>query len=273
MNIYEYDDYRIFVTTWVKKRPKRGHGEYQKIAEFLRVPPSVFSLIIGGQRELNIEKGYLLSDYLGLKFTEKDYFIYLVDYANASNHKYKTYLKEKIQKLQFDSKNLEMRLEEKKTLDLLDQVEFYSSWLYSAIRLHCSIGTGSTFSEILESFPIKESELNKILTFLIRIRLVELNNGKYVMGLQRLTYVGKDSAMLSKHHSNWRIKSLEKTMHLEDSDYFMTFPLTCSKADVEKIKSKISQLMVDVTEIVKNSDAEEQLYFGIDFFKLYKNIK
>lgn len=270
MNIFDFSDYRKFILLWIQNQPKRGHGQYQKIANHLGIPASVFSQTMSGRRELSLDKGFLLGEYLNLKFIEKDYFLLLVEYAAASHHKLKLHLKEKIKAHQNESKDLGHRLEEKKTLEIMDQMEFYSSWLYSAIRLHCSIGSGATFNEIRRLFSLKESELERILSFLIRTQLVEIESGKYVMSQQRLTYVGKDSPMLSKHHSNWRIKSLEKTMQLENSDYFMTFPMTCAKSDIEKIKSKISQFMVDVTTIIKDSEAEEQIYLGIDFFNIYK---
>ncbi|PIU00537.1 MAG: hypothetical protein COT74_04095 [Bdellovibrionales bacterium CG10_big_fil_rev_8_21_14_0_10_45_34] len=35
MNIYTYSDVRKYLRDWMKKRPRGGHGEFRKLAQYL----------------------------------------------------------------------------------------------------------------------------------------------------------------------------------------------------------------------------------------------
>ncbi len=110
-----------------------------------------------------------------------------------------------------------------KTLNEKDQLQFYQSWLFSAIRLRCSIGKGATATELREDFRLPQDRLMKILEFLLRTGLIAQEDSRYVMGPSR-TFVGRESPMVARHHTNWRLKSLERTGDLTTEEMMFTGP-------------------------------------------------
>ena len=96
MIIFEFDDYKNFVNTRIIALPRKGRGEYQKIAEYLRVHATLISQIFKGPRELTLEQACELSTYLSLNALETDYFITLVEFRRAGSLKLKEILERRI---------------------------------------------------------------------------------------------------------------------------------------------------------------------------------
>lgn len=268
--LFEISDYRKIVRFWIKSRPQKGRGEIQKISDNLGIPASVFSLTLSGSRDLSPDHALLLAEYMGLMNLEKDYFLTLVQIEKASHHKYKDHLKKKLLSLKEESLNLIKRITHEKKLDDQDQQEFYSSWIYSGIRLYCSIGDGATLDELNKKFMLTQESLLKILDFLVRTGLVVQKNSKYQMGPQR-TFLERSSHLVGRHHTNWRLKAIERSSNLRNQELMFTGPLTCSKKDQQIIREKLAQTIKEIADLVKDSSAEEFWYFGIDFIKMGDN--
>jgi len=237
------------------------------MSNLLGIPSSVFSLILSSQRELSADHSYLLAEFMGLLPLEKDYFITLVQIEKAYHHKYKTFLKEKKENILKESLNLSKRVAFEKTLTEKDQQEFYSSWLYSAIRLKCSIGEGLSTEAIKTQFQLSNERAVHIIEFLLRTGLIIQEKMKYKMGSQS-TFVGQKSPMAGRHHSNWRLKSIEKSTEITEKELMFTGPLTCSHKDAEVIREKMAQVLQEISEIVKDSPAEDLFYVGFDFIRV-----
>jgi uncharacterized protein (TIGR02147 family) len=265
-SLFETEDYRKIIRNWVQAKPQKGRGELLKMAEFLGIPASVYSQTLSGQRELSADHAYLLAEYMGLLTLEKEYFVTLVQIEKATHHKFKNFLKEKKQQLKKESLNLSKRMSHEKTLNEKEQLEFYSSWLYSAIRLKCDIGAGLTAEEIKKQFNLSQDRLLKILEFLVSAGLIVQEKQHYKMGPQR-TFVSRTSPMVARHHSNWRIKAIERSSNLDDKELMFTSPLTCSRKDAEHIREKMANFIQEVAEIVKDSPSEELVYLGMDLLK------
>ena len=266
-SLFETLEYRKIIRNWLKMQPRKGRGLLQKMSELLGIPASVFSLILSNQRELSADHAYLLAEYMGLLPLEKDYFITLVQIEKAHHHKYKTFLKEKKETLLKESLNLAKRVAHEKTLNEKDQQEFYSSWLYSAIRLKCSVGEGLSIEAIKTQFHLKHERAIHITEFLLRSSLIVQENMRYKMGPQS-TFIGRKSPMVGRHHSNWRLKAIEKSTEVSEKELMFTGPLTCSRKHAEIIREKMAQLLQEVSEIVRDSPAEDLFYVGLDFIRV-----
>lgn len=267
MDIFNFSDYREIIRSWVADRPQKGRGEYQKMATLLAIPASVLSQTLSGQRELGADSAYLLSEYMGLVGIERDYFVTLAQTEKAANHKFKSYLKNKLKGLKEESTNASKRVAHERTLNEKDQQIFYSSWMYQAVRLRCDFKKGAHFDELHQELKIPQERLSEILEFLVRTGLVISEGSHYVMGPSR-TFVGRDSPMLSRHHTNWRIKSLDKVASLSKEEFMFTCPIACSTKDYEKIREKFTAMIQEIYDTVKDSESQELAYVGIDLFRV-----
>lgn len=264
---FDESEYRSALRKWVADRPNRGRGELKTMAEKLGVPSPVFSQILSGSRELSEDHAYVLCDYMQFSELQREYFICLVQIERASHFEYKNHLKRKLTQIRDRSKNLTTRLDYEGTLTEKDQAEFYSSWIYSAIRLFCDLKSGATLEDICVEFHLNKDRGIRILQFLIRVGLVTIKNNVYHMGPSR-THVGKDSPYVVKHHSNWRIRAIERSQNLRDDELMFTGPLTVSQKDFSTLREKMLNLIQEVSETVKDSPSEKLACFNLDFFEV-----
>ncbi len=262
------NDYRSALRKWVAERPNRGRGELKAMAEKIGVPSPVFSQILSGARELSEDHAYLLCDYMEFTGHQRDYFITLVQISRASHYGYKEHLKKKLEQIREKTQNLSTRLEYEATLTEADQAEFYSSWVYSAVRLFSGMSPhGVSLEEICREFHLERDRAIHIIQFLLRARLIGIKNSLYVMGPSR-THVAKDSPFVSRHHTNWRIRATERSQNLKSHELMFTSPLTLSEQDFSQLKEKMLALIQEVSETVKESPSEKLACFNLDFFEV-----
>src|SRR5437868_2029983 len=111
VNIYNFNDYKSYVRALIQTMPKRGHGQYQKIAKELRIHTSFLSQIFNGSKNLNPEQAYDVAEYFGLSESETDFFLLLVALERAGTEKYKNIIRKKIKKSQHESLQLSKQLD------------------------------------------------------------------------------------------------------------------------------------------------------------------
>lgn len=264
---FDEQDYRSALRNWVAGRPNRGRGELKTMAEKLGVPSPVFSQILSGSRELSEDHAYLLCDYMSFSELQRDYFICLVQISRASHYGYIEHLKKKLIQIKDKSQNLSTRLDFEGSLSEKDQAEFYSSWVYSAIRLFCDIKKGASIDEIAVELRLTKDRAIRIVQFLLKNGLIKIENNLYHMGPAR-THVGKDSPFVVKHHTNWRIRAIERSQSLNDGELMFTGPMTISEKDFSQVREKMVNLIQQVSETVKNSPSEKLACFNLDFFEV-----
>ena len=241
-----------------------------KMALSLGIHPTLLSLILAGTRDLNEEHTYDLALYLQLTELETEFFSHLVSYSRAGNHRYKQFIKLKLEAIRKKSEKISNRFEHEKTLTESQRAIFYSSWLYSAIRLFCSTSEkGKTAEEISARFQKSRQSIISILNFLHEAGLVHEENGRYTMGSQR-TFLEQGSPHLGRHHTNWRNKAIQKMEDISEKELMFTSPISVSRSDFEKIREEIASLLKSVSITVKESPAEEIACLNIDLFWIEK---
>lgn len=270
MTLFEFSNYRAFLKSHIKGLPRGGRGELTKIAHSLKVNTTLISQIMGGLRDFTTEQAYDVAVYLGLTELESEYFTLLVQIEKAGNPRLKSFLQKKLSSIKSESLKVEKRFEHDKKLSEEDKSIFYSSWLYSAIRLFCSTQPeGKTLEEITEKFQITNAQALAHLRFLVKTNLCTQKSGKYQMGVQ-LTFVEQGSPHLLKHHSNWRLKALQKSETLATDELMITAPMSIAEKDFAAIRETLTQLISSLSKTIKDSPAEEIACLNIDFFRIEK---
>lgn len=80
-------------------------------------------------------------------------------------------------------------------------------------------------------------------------------------------HVPNESPLVVKHHTNWRLKAIQKMDKREQSELFFTAPMALSKKDFAIIREKFNVVIKETINIVKDSPSEELVCLNIDFFK------
>lgn len=270
MSLFNFENYREYLQDHLLKLPKKGHGELAKMAKALGVHSTLMSLILSGERELTLEQGYDLAKYLQLTDIETEYLTLLVQYARAGNHRYQHFIQKKLEKIRKEATQIVKRFGHEKTLSENDRTTFYSSWIYSAMRLFTSTDdSGVTIEKLVEKFQMPRPKVIEIVEFLVSVGLVVTENEKYKMGPQR-TFLEFGSPHLLKHQTNWRLKALQQADQLSEKELMFTSPISVSKDDFQKIREHLADYIKQFSQIVKDSPAEDIACLNIDLFWIGK---
>lgn len=270
MSLFLHDDYRHFISEYLGKLPKNGRGELTKMAKALGVHQTLMSLVIAGERDLSVEQGYDLAVYIGLTDLESEYFSLLIQFARAGTARYKKVIQEKLEKIKKDATQISKRVAHEKILSDQQRAVIYSSWIYSAVRLFASMeDKGKTIEQVQERFQISRQRTIDILNFLESTGLVTKENDSYKMGTAR-TFLEHGSPHALKHHSNWRVKSLQQADEISEKELMFTCPVSLSKKDFEQLREQMAEFIKSFLSVVKDSPAEELACLNMDFFWIKK---
>ncbi len=266
MNIFEVSNYKEIVLKILKARPNGGYGEFKCLAEHLRLGSVVISQIFKGARDLNEDQALQVCEYLNFTALETDYFLLLVQLERAGTHKLKTRIKQKIKEIVAKSQDLKSRLTQDVVLDLNASSTFYSNWFYCGLNLATSIKGYNDIESLAERFSLPRNLVKEVVDFLIKYGLCIEKSGKLDMG-PSVTHLEAGSPLVSRHHTNWRLKGIEQMSSIDEGEIFYTGPCALSRDAVAEIRKKIVLLIEDFTKVASQSESQVLGCLNIDWFQ------
>lgn len=270
MQIFEFNDYKEFVLAELKLRPKGGRGEFMKISKALGVHTTMVTHILRGDHHPSPEQALALAEYLGLNPLETDYFMALINMARASDGRSRQYYREKVRDYKDKSLALTHRLEFKNKLDESDQAIFYSSWVYSAVRLLTAIPQYGSAQAIAEELSLSRQKVNNVLDFLVSRNLVSRQNDRFRYH-ELSTYVDRDSPFASKHNLNWRLKIFERLDQVARNEMVYTNPIVIAESDFERVTELVVKFIDEFRKLADPSPSEILCCLNVDWLKLSTN--
>ena len=267
MEIFDFTDYKEFVLKKVQTYPKKGHGILRQIGIHIGLNSVVISQILRGKRDFTMAQALKTAEFFSLNNVEKDYFMALVEYGRADDHGLREYLHKRILHLKKLSQNLKERLQNTREISFEAKATYYSHWIYSGIRIICSLDDGRSSEEIARRLGVGHSEVLRALEFLLANAICEKKNNKYTTGLG-ITHLEAKSPLVKSHHGNWRLKGLEKLANTESDNLFYTLPASLAAKDFVQIKKKLIRLIEETNQTIKDSPAEDAYCLNIDWFHI-----
>lgn len=237
----------------------------RRLAAYLRVHPTLISQVLNTEKDLSLEQGILICEYLGMSEAEREYFIALMEYERAGSKALKNYF---LKRLQFLKKQADLAVTKSGKAEEIreqDKAIFYSQWYHSAVRLLTSLSECKTLDTIAEKLKLPKSQVRKTLDFLASVGLVKESNGKYEMGPSR-TWVPANSPYAARHHINWRLKAFETYQQMGEADLALTVPMTLSKQDAVRFRKLLVEFIESLNPLIDASEPEELRCLNVDFF-------
>lgn len=268
MNLFEFTDFREYLEAFVKTQPRNGHGYKLKIAEALRVHPTLITQILKGRKSFSNEQAYALTQFMGLSDIEKDYFLTLIDLDRAGSVSLKKFIESKLLKLRQEHAKVKNRVPVYASLSEADQALFYSQWYYSAVRLSSGISDKVTAESLQQDLNLPESLIKNVLEFLISRGLVIEKEDKTLDRGPQNTFLPSDSPMISRHHMNWRMKAIERHPRLTPEELGFSAPLTLAESDIPEVRKMCLDFIQQVSKKVSTSSAEKLACLNIDWFRI-----
>jgi uncharacterized protein (TIGR02147 family) len=265
MSVFAFESYKSFVNAEVEKLPKKGRGEFQRLAHALQMHTTSVSQIFRGEKDLTLEQAAKLCAHWGLNGDASDYFVTLVEFARAESPSLKKILRDRLQKHKDRSQQLAQRIPKDHVLTDSDKYRFYSEWHFSAIRLLSEISSRSDARSIADHLGLPLATVQSTIEFLIELNLVVMKGGKLGIGPSR-TYLEASSPLIVRHHTNWRLKAVEKypTMKI-DTDLAVTAPMTISAKDAAQVREILLTALEKILAINSASPAEQLRVLNIDW--------
>ena len=270
-SIYEYKDYKSYLNDFIRRRPGKGYGFRTRIAEVTRCNTAYVSQVLNQKANFSLEQAEDLNDLLEHTREEAEYFLLLIQLGRAGTPRLKKRTEQLLCERAENSQVLKHRVDIKRSLSELDQVRYYSAWYYAAVHILLAIPEFKTRELISRRLRLSSDKVARVLDFLLSVGLATKTGERYSIGVNRI-FLGNDSIMLPKHHTNWRMKAIESINRSDlqnESNIHLSTILSFARKDLVTVKEKLLHGIDEARKVVRESSPEEELYcLSLDFFGL-----
>jgi uncharacterized protein (TIGR02147 family) len=265
MSVFQHTDYKESVLAILDSMPKKGYGQFRKIAQHLNINSVIVSQIFKGDRDLTEEQAFDLADYFGFTDLETKYFLLMVQVQRAGTQRLKQHLKKEMSEIKEKAQDLKNRVSREKILTDEAKSIFYSHWYYSGIRLLTSIPSFDNADSIAEKLKLPRSTVVRTLEFLKEYQLVIEEKDKFKMG-PRTTHLESTSPHIARHHANWRMQGISKMDSIQPNELFYSGPMALSEEAADWVRAQLVDLIQKVVVKVSDSESERLACLNIDWF-------
>ena len=267
MDIFKFDDYRDYLKEAIEMMPNKGYGKLSELALSSGMNPATLTLVLKKERDFTLDQAHATCLFLGLGEIETEYFLTSASLQRAGKNHLKNLLIQKLSDLRDQSQNLQKRLGRSKDLDENSKAQFYSAWFYSGVRLAASIPKLDNVDSISERLELPRATVAQVVEFLLHHNLLKSENGKLGMATQS-THLSAQSPLVSRHHTNWRIKSLSKMESTLPDELFFTSPVSIAQKDIPVVRDILARMIDEVFRFIDPSKEEELACLNIDWFRI-----
>lgn len=267
VSVFDHTDYREFVRELVEQMPRRGHGQYRRMAKQMRVHTTLLSHVFRGKKDLTAEQACSLASFLKLPELEADYFLALVDRNRAGSAPLKQAIDRRLGILRERHQEVEHRMPGARALTREDRATFYSQWYYSAVRLTSSLPGMSNAEAIGARLGLPRELVQATLDFLLGAGLIAKEQDGFRL-LAKRTHLPASSPLVAAHHRNWRAQVMSRYEAMSRRDFAFTAPISVSRADFLRIRELLVETVAAVSRIVEPSECEVLGVFNLDWLEL-----
>lgn len=267
MKLFDFQNYKEFTLNHLSTLPKRGRGQFRKIALFLHVHTTFVSQVFSGDLNLTLEQALNLTEYWGMNKKEEEYFLLLVQLERAGSKALKDFFLKQIINRQEDYLKLSKKEPSNKELDDRDQALFYSEWFYSGIRLLAGVPGANSPHSLASKLGLPIKTVNEVIEFLVRVGLVEWKDQTLQL-VDKHTTLSNESMLVGRHHQNWRTKVVSYAHNLSNDEAMYTNPILISAKDFVRVRKEIVVFLEKFREIAYPSPSELLACLNIDWVKI-----
>lgn len=267
VSIFEYRDYKKFLLDWIARAPHAGRGLRKQIADAIGCQTPFITHVLGGDYHLSAEQADACGRWLELGEKEIEYFVLLVLRDRAGTLSLRKMLDRQIIERREGQSLLKKRVKIQQSLSEIDQVTYYSSWHYAAIHLAVLDASLRTVEALQSKFQIPVARLLGILEFLCAKGLLKKEKNCY-RTTENFLYLDPHSPLIQHHHTNWRLKAIDAVTVRNPNEIHYSGVLSLSHEDYEWVRGKLSTLLEETADRLKNSADEKLAVLNFDLFGL-----
>jgi uncharacterized protein (TIGR02147 family) len=266
-SVFEYRDYKEYLGDRLAVSGQT-RGQRSKLAETLGCQTAFVSQVVNGHTHFSLEHAIVINQFLSHTESESHYFMLLVHQGRAGTKTLREYYSRQIEAIHEKRQVVHERIQVKQTISVEDQMIYYSAWYYATVHVMLSIPEFQNKAAIAQHLNLPLSTITKCIEFLTSLGLAtDIGKGRYGIGTARI-HLGQDSPMLSKHHTNWRMKAITSLDRFNKDDLHYSSVVTLSEKDATTVKSVLLSAL-EKTELILGPSKEEAVFsLAMDFFRI-----
>lgn len=266
--VFDYRDYKTYINELIASRPEKGRGMKSAIAEAVGCQKAYVSQVLSGDAHFSLEQADSLNQFMGHSPEESHFFFLLVQLARAGKPSLRRYFEDQIRQVNEKRLVIKDRLKIKDTLSREDQATYYSAWYYAAIHIMLGIEKFQTKDALIKHLGLSQKKVTEVLDFLVSLGLARQSSlGRFEIGPTRI-HLERDSPMISKHHTNWRMSAIRSLERASENDLHYSVVAGMSDEDAVKIRSMILKYIEETLGVIHASKDEGVHCFALDFFPI-----
>jgi predicted transcriptional regulator len=153
------------------------------------------------------------------------------------------------------------------SLQYEEEAIYYSSWQYGAIHVLLSIKQFQTREAISKKLEIPLPRVDQVLEFLVKTGLCRKERIRYLT-VKPLLHLDKSSPLISKHHTNWRLRTMMAfDQNIEENLHYSSV-FTVAKKDLPRVQEILAEALAKALKVINPSPEEEVAAVCIDLFKI-----
>lgn len=273
INIMNYKSSRFLIKDYLASLGSaEKKGAHQSMARALGIFPSYLSLILRGDRNLNLDQGMLLANHLELKKIERRYLMRVIELDRAQTKQLKEEIENELEEIRLSENQISKKVErEEFALSMDDAARFFSSWAYSAIHLMAAITPILNPTTVARKLKLDVTEVKAIFDFLLRTGLWKKEERRITIGTNFI-HLDHLSSLINHHHMNWRLKSLTHHQSLDkEKELAYSLCVALSAEDALKIRNVLLKAIEDIRKTSDPSPSEVLYNLNMDWLKVLGN--
>lgn len=263
--VFEFKDYKSYLREVENTGAHRAFRS--RLAEAAACQNAYVSQVLNGSQHFSLEQGDGVSSFLAHSADEKGHFLLLLQHARAGTVSLRKFFAEQIAQSVERRLALRHRVNTGERLEDKDQVTYYSEWFYAAIHVLVTLERYRTVEALSARLQLPLPVTRKAVDFLLGCGLLSEKKNQLVTGQARL-YLDGASPLITRHHANWRLHTLQSLPRARTEDLHYSSVVTISQADAEAIREQLILAIQNAKKIVRDSAEEDAFSFNMDFYRL-----
>ncbi len=266
--IFECSTHFEYLTERFAKRAGT-HGLKTRFSTALRIQPAFLSQVLARKYALSLEQADLANQFFDHSDEEAEFFLLLVSRDRAGTPSLLRHFDRQIQATLKKRMQVIERLGRRAEISEETKGIYFSSWIYSAVHVCCTVVRLRTRKAIAKELALPVATVGRVLEFLRENDLVRHENDAWVP-TQNWVSISKESPHIVKHHMNWRQKAVQNLEVQTDEDLHYSGMFSIDAQTALRVKDRLLEYLKEQHAEFEKAKEEYLFVVGVDFFRMVK---
>ncbi|MFL5814696.1 MAG: TIGR02147 family protein [Bdellovibrionia bacterium] len=248
-----------------------GRGARARLSQAIGCQTAYTAQVLRGSAHFSLEQGEAINEYLGHTDEQGRFFLLLIQRDRAGSVKLRQRFEREISDVLSSRLALKNRLGVHQSLSDKNQLQYYSSWYYSAVHALTSIPGFQSPEKISRRLGIDSVRAAQALELLLESGLLvreKTRDGEQLkIGVARI-HLPHDSPLISKHHINWRLQAIRALEKQKPENLHYSSVISISEEDYARIREVLVKTLESIKPIIRDSKEEKLKALALDLFEV-----